>query len=489
MNHEIFLKYRNAIKDQGFEPIGKVKDLDDIKTDPCGKIGIGMECLDRDLWEFEPVMPEIKRLGIHIARIQSGWQKTEQEEGVYQFQWLDNIVNQLLENGIEPFLCLCYGNKLYCDHPEEFPNIERGGVGHFPIHTQRERAGWLRYVEHTVHHFKDRVCYFEIWNEPDVSAFLVTHDVWCETYEEFVKMTVPVIRAHAPEAKILFCTAGLDNGEALLRRGIAEYVDIHSFHGYNAWPELCLGDQKNTMTFVKERAPHLAIWRGEAGFPSYNDPRSKGALSDMQVSEIMQAKFILRHVVCDMTNNLLDKTFYFHAYDFEHFSKVVRYHYGVLRHKEPRRKPSYYVLQMLAHLFDGKITARNDSKMATAQDWKPFEKDGMSGTEKIGMQFFTFQKGENVFYSYCNPVQITDNTAVTRTVLSLPYTENMENPVILDPLTRDIYPITNPRRMYAPVTDYPMFVVDAGFVRQMIELSGALVKEETKENLIQKDEE
>ena len=489
MQQEIFQTYRARIAEQGLVAIGRVKNLDDIATERDGKLGIGMECLDRDLWEYEPVLPEIKKLGIHMARIQSGWQKTETKEGIYDFEWLDRLVDDLLENGIQPLLCLCYGNKLYCDHPEEFPSIDRGGVGHFPIHTQRERTGWLNYVEQTVKHFKDRVRYFEIWNEPDVSAFLVTHDIWCDTYAEFVKMTAPVIRKNAPDGKILSCTAGLDNGEALLSRGVADYVDIHSFHGYNAWPELCLGDQINTMTFLKQKYPHLSIWRGEAGFPSYNDPRSKGALSDRVVSENMQAKFILRHIVCDMSNNLLDKTFYFHAYDFEHFLKIVRYHYGVLRHEEPRRKPSYYALQMLAHLFRGKVTAKNDSKIAVAKDYRPFPDDGMSDSEKVAMQFFTFQKGEETFFSYCSPVGIGDAAVVTKTVLSLPYAETMKDPVILDPLTREIYPIANPRRFYAPVTDYPMFVVDAKAVSEWIELSGEAVKEATKEDLTQRYEE
>ena len=241
-------------------------------------------------------------------------------------------------------------------------------------------------------------------------------------------------------------------------------------------------------SYIKNKAPHLGIWRGEAGFPSYNDPRSKGALSGRYVSEIMQAKFIMRHIVCDMSNNLLDKTFYFHAYDFEHFMKIVRYHYGLLRHEEPRRKPSYYVLQMLAHLFDGKVVSRDDIKMSTVcKDNIP--ENELSAQQKLGLEFFTFEKNGNVFFTYCNPAEIKDDTFVSKTLLTLPYVENMNNPVIIDTLTREIYPVSNPRRFYAPVTDYPMIVTDADSLRDIIELSSEIKSEKAKEDLTQRYEE
>lgn len=46
-------------------------------------------------------------------RIQSGWQRTEQEKGIYDFAWLDDIVDNLLKRGLKPWMCLCYGNELY----------------------------------------------------------------------------------------------------------------------------------------------------------------------------------------------------------------------------------------------------------------------------------------------------------------------------------------------------------------------------------------
>ena len=485
MDQTVFKNYENAIEKAGFTYVGKVINLDDIPTGTDGKLGLGMECLDRDLWEFEPVLEEIKKLGIHMARIQSGWQKTEKTQGVYDFAWLDNIVDKLIENGIEPLLCLCYGNKNYCDDCENYPNIEHGGVGHFPINTERERKGWTEYVRNTVKHFASRVKYFEIWNEPDVKVFLLTQEIWCETYMEFVKLTAPVIRECAPTASILSCTALLANGERLGDRGVADFCDIHSFHNYSAWPETCLGEQSSSMTHIAKKAPKLRIWRDEAGFPSYNDPRSKGALSGRYMSEIMQAKFILRHITTDMSNDLIEKTFYFHAYDFEHFMHIVRYHYGVLRHEEPRRKPSYYALQMLAHIFDEKVTADKETKLSYIWNNEKRSEYEIDELAQLSMQFYTFKKNGSTFFAYYCPLEIKDDTFARKVCLTIPYTEGMKSPVILDPLTRKIYPVLRPRKFFAPVTDYPMFVLDKASIGNIAEITDLERAETSEEEITQ----
>lgn len=82
----------------------------DVKESP---MGLGMEKLDRDAFDPEKVYDKVAALGVKWIRIQSGWQKTEKEEGVYDFAWLDSQVDNLLSRGLTPWLCLCYGNTLY----------------------------------------------------------------------------------------------------------------------------------------------------------------------------------------------------------------------------------------------------------------------------------------------------------------------------------------------------------------------------------------
>ena len=86
--------------------IGKItpKHASEIKDSP---MGLGMEKLNRDSFDPEKVYDKVASLGVKWIRLQSGWKKTEQKEGVYDFAWLDSQVDNLLARGLSPWLCLC----------------------------------------------------------------------------------------------------------------------------------------------------------------------------------------------------------------------------------------------------------------------------------------------------------------------------------------------------------------------------------------------
>lgn len=455
----------SLIKDNGFSPIGKILNLDDVPTVNGGKLCLGTECLDRDLWDFDRAFPLIKKLGVHHVRLQSGWQKTEKVKGVYDFSWLDHIVDTLVNANIEPFLCFCYGNKLYCQTLEKCPNIENGGVGHMPIEFEEERTAWVNYVTATVEHFKDRIKQYEIWNEPDVSAFCRTNLPWMDSYVELVKITAPAIRKVFPDATIITCSAHFENTKRMMDLGLLEYSDIHSFHGYTFYVELCSVDNRiNAISHLKAKKPNLTIWRGEAGCPSYNDPRSNGALKEIEATETKQAKFLLRHLVSDLNNDDIALTSYFHAYDFVHFSGACRYFYGLIRHEPLSVKPSYNCFQLLTHIFDGDVKRCNDYRMTFA-DWMD---NNMSSEDKLAIKFLTFKKGDKVFFAYYFPKEIEDEPYVDNVIVTMAYLNGqMENPVIVDLMTRKIYSVENNMQFNAPITDYPMLVVDFDMIKDI----------------------
>lgn len=98
--------------------IGKIiaKNSKEIKN---SKIGLGFEKLDRAVFDPQKAYDPVAAAGIKWARIQSGWQRTEREKGVYNFAWLDDIIENLMKRGIQPWICLCYGNDLYSPQAKE----------------------------------------------------------------------------------------------------------------------------------------------------------------------------------------------------------------------------------------------------------------------------------------------------------------------------------------------------------------------------------
>ena len=84
------------------------------------------------------------------TRLQSGWAKCEpKKKGRYEFAWLDHHVDGLIELGIHPWMCLCYGNPLYTDGGKDL-NARLFGDG--PI-----MDAWLKYVQQVVRRYKGKV--------------------------------------------------------------------------------------------------------------------------------------------------------------------------------------------------------------------------------------------------------------------------------------------------------------------------------------------
>lgn len=60
--------------------------------------------------------------------------------------WLDKIVDNLIARGLEPWMCLCYGNKLYSEDAAKV----FGAVGVPPIFTDEQKNAWRNYVKAVV---------------------------------------------------------------------------------------------------------------------------------------------------------------------------------------------------------------------------------------------------------------------------------------------------------------------------------------------------
>ena len=119
---EEYKKYKEVFFDPQYDGFGPeleyICDLPfrpskDIESSP---LGVGFELLDhRTGYIFDKVLPIAKDSGIKWARLQSGWQRAETVPGVYDFGWLDAIVDGLRGVGIQPWFSLGFGNGLYMD--------------------------------------------------------------------------------------------------------------------------------------------------------------------------------------------------------------------------------------------------------------------------------------------------------------------------------------------------------------------------------------
>ena len=271
------------------------------------RIGLGFEKLDRDVFDPKKAYPFVPLSGVKWARLQSGWQKTERVKGVYDFQWLDDIVDNMIAAGVEPWICLCYGNDLYTDYAAQY----FGAVGCPPTRTPEEREGWANYVKAAVSHFKGRVHYWEVWNEPDGK--------WCwktgpdpKELGEFTIATAKACKEADPTCEVIgfvLCKFGnfvAEDGttasqsfiEALAETGCCEYLDGISYHAYMTEEDGFLEAYRVQDEIRRKYNPKLKIFQGESGTQSRSD--GMGALRGGAWTELKQSKYLLRHLIVDL---------------------------------------------------------------------------------------------------------------------------------------------------------------------------------------------
>ena len=148
---------------------------------------IGGETLDRDLTLFSEWKSYVGPLGAKKMRLQAGWAKCEQQRGVYDFAWLDEVVDGLLAQGVSPWLQTAYGNPIY----------PKGGGIHlnagFPGSDQALQA-WDAWMRTMARRYRHKVKVWEVWNEPE------KHDV--NDYAALYIRTATIIREVVPNARI-----------------------------------------------------------------------------------------------------------------------------------------------------------------------------------------------------------------------------------------------------------------------------------------------
>jgi hypothetical protein len=274
----------------------------------CSRLGIGFEKLDRDAFDPEKAYDKLAAVGVKWIRIQSGWAKTEKQEGVYDFLWLDKIVDNLLRRGLEPWICLCYGNPVYT----ELAKPTFGAVGCIPTGSRRELDAWERYVRATVAHFRDRVEYYEIWNEPDCfyawrhsegeARTQERHLENATEYGEFAILTSRAVKSVFSGAKVIGFAFGhvddLEWANRVLSTGLAEHIDYASFHCYSPDEgkrrERALGFRR----LLDVYRPGIGLIQGETGAQSRSDGR--GAMAGFAWTPERQTKALLRGLVTDL---------------------------------------------------------------------------------------------------------------------------------------------------------------------------------------------
>lgn len=383
------------------------------------RLGIGFEKLDRAVFDPEKAYDKVADLGVKYIRIQSGWARCEKEKGVYSFEWLDEIVDNLIKRGLQPWICLCYGNGVYDENAKKV----FGAVGVPPIFNDEQKNAWSNYVYELVSRYKNKVELFEVWNEPD-GGWCWKHGVNATELGNFTIDTAKAIKAANPDAKVIggvLCLRKVSYINEALKTGMGEYLDYISFHEYTPREEDVFSKVDMLRSIANQYNENIEIIQGESG--SQSKSGGHGALACGAWTEEKQAKQLARHTLADLMCDVYF-TSYFSCMDMiealngesGNTASYLDYGYfGVLGAEfdengfsigEYYKKPSYFVLQNIASVFSGDFETVKLPVLFSEYDSERIFGRDLNGN-KIIKGGFKNKSGEAMAYWYPSDIMTT----------------------------------------------------------------------------------
>lgn len=317
---------------------------------------VGCETMDRDYAHFEKFKQYVGQTGIGYARLQSGWAKTEQVKGKYEFEWLDAHVDGLIEEGVHPWICLCYGNPVYSEHGHDL-NAKLFADG-------ATMDAWLKYVKAVVKRYKGKVTMYEVWNEPDGN--IDSYDLYANLFAR----TAKVIRKTDPDAKIAafgICSPERPYIRKALKK-IAEmdaikYMDYLTYHAYWPIPENIQESVAGLKKDVAEYSASIRLLQGETGCPGQLEYGH--AMCNNEWTEYSQAKWDLRNMLqhwgMDVPYSVFTMVDLNYGWMMQSYGLLRNNLYGDVQYMRPK----FHAVQNVTSIFtpdlkpDGSITAES----------------------------------------------------------------------------------------------------------------------------------
>jgi len=225
----------------------------DIPTDYAGIVHAGST---RTQEEFEL----LDYMGVRWVLHTFYWDRIEREQGQWDFQYYDEIVDAVNGAGIKTLGILAYDS----------PYIHADNKRHYYIPPDKI-DNFLEYARRTVEHFRGRVGAWCIWNEPNGHFWTGSN----KEFFELARLTADAVREI--DSEVILLGGAFNRGvfglpkkfiQGMFSSGAMEKVDTVAFHPYELNPARSarLYDQFKKM--ADDYGYGDKIWITEVGYPS-----------------------------------------------------------------------------------------------------------------------------------------------------------------------------------------------------------------------------
>ena len=425
---------------------------------------IGCETLDRDYADYDAYKEYLDSLGMRYVRLQAGWAKCEKERGVYDFDWLDHIIDDAVSRGLEPWLELSYGNPVY---PGGGTAMLTGGWPRGPEAVE----GWKAWTRELALRYKGKVHQWEIWNEPENGLRRDNRNP--AEMAELAVISARIIKSVDPSALVAAYGIGRArqaNGAEELITCLArklyasgeEYlIDAVSYHGYHYVPEDSYFVEADSLRRILAKCNwDVDIWQGECGAPSVG--YMGGAIADYPWSEISQAKWALRKMLCDHAHGIRTSIFSIADMNYAASDEIKKKNYkGLLSTDEHNRvirpKLAYDAVRYFVSVYDNLDIVCDSTVIQISRD------------SVLAYLFADAETGQQSAVLWIGGAIPTDSREKTASCVSIK-DFHCRRPVCIDLLTGRISRLSVKRRgddMFfpeVPIYDSPVVVCDEKFL-------------------------
>lgn len=337
-------------------PLEQIGTVEVVKPDGKGNSlwSVGCETIERGFTVYDEYKQFVGTLGVGYARLMSGWAKTETQKGVYDFEWLDAIVDDMIAQGVCPWMCICYANPLY----KGLIDLDT------PIWTDEPTMqAWLAYVKEMVLRYKGKVTMYEIWNEPNGG----NGKKYPESYVNLFIRTAELIRELDPDVKIAGMAlaplgADMRYAEAVLKpiaeQGKAHLMDYATYHPYRFNPDETIEELERFRAVVNKYAPNAKILQGENGTNA--TLQHAFALRNYEWTEYSHAKWYMRRMSTDFRLGIPSSVFTMVDIKYNHTMNNKGLLKSDLKGRVIWVRPAYHAVGHYASILTPEFTADND---------------------------------------------------------------------------------------------------------------------------------
>ncbi len=246
------------------KPDGKGDLATDERATPpygvCAHLGGGSEHekLDEEL-------DRMKEAGIGWVRADFTWGSIEPKDGQFRFDRYDKVVDAAKARGINVLPILCY-------------NSPWAGYAHENLDA------WARFVRKVTERYGDRLRYWEVWNEENISFWKPEPDA--RQYAMLLEVTYETIKSVNSRLQVMYGgTAGipLKYIRQTFELGAAKHFDVMAIHPYCYPATVEASGRVKQLAELRDLLTQFGtsqrIWITETGWPTHVDADSTPSLA------------------------------------------------------------------------------------------------------------------------------------------------------------------------------------------------------------------